>query len=109
LDYAGAIAKAGIAKLTDVNHVPHDVCEPECAPDATQFKGIFMQNLQLLQSVAPDDEYVTVIQNSADSIWANDRNTDNQLSIDWSGPFIQPVNASTHSSAMGALVAAIAY
>lgn len=85
----------------------HDACEPNCAPDGTQFKGIFIRNLQMLNSVAPQDEYTTVIQACANSIWDNDRNSDNQLSVDWSGPFITPANSSTQSSAMDALVAAI--
>lgn len=109
LEEAGKIAIAAIRNLTDANGVLHDVCEPNCAPDGTQFKGIFIRNLQLLQSVAPNQEYVKVINACANSIWANDRNSDNQLSVDWSGPFITPPNASTHSSAMDALVAAIVY
>jgi hypothetical protein len=101
------IAQAAIATLGDANYVIHDVCEPNCAPDGTQFKGIFIRNLQLLHTVAPQDEYETVIQACANSIWANDRSSDNRLSIDWAGPFVTPANSSTHSSAMDALVAAI--
>lgn len=107
LDSAQSIALAAISALTDENDVLHDPCEPNCAPDATQFKGIFIRNLQMLQNVAPQDEYVKVIEACANSIWANDRNSHNQLSVDWSGPFINPANASTHSSALDALVAAI--
>jgi predicted alpha-1,6-mannanase (GH76 family) len=107
LDSAQSIALAAISALTDDNHVLHDPCEPNCAPDATQFKGIFIRNLLMLQNAAPQDEYVQVIEACANSIWANDRNEYGQLSVDWAGPFIDPVNASTHSSAMDALVAAI--
>ncbi|KAJ9295714.1 CAZyme family GH76 [Paecilomyces variotii] len=107
---ASNIAHAAISALTDSNHILHDPCEPNCEPDATQFKGIFMRNLQLLQEVAPSDAYVQVIQASANSIWNNDRNdTTNLLGVDWAGPFnVAPADASTHSSAMDALVAAIA-
>jgi predicted alpha-1,6-mannanase (GH76 family) len=109
LDEAGKIATAAINLLTDSNLVIHESCEPyECDGDQTQFKGIFIRNLQLLQSVAPDDLYVSVINANANSIWANDRNTANQFGVDWA-EYVTPVTASTHSSAMDALVAAIAY
>lgn len=88
--------------------VIHDPCEPNnCLPNATQFKGIFIRNLQMLQRVSPHDLYKNVIVSCANSIWQNDRNEKNQLSIDWAGPFHNPADASTHSSAMDALVAAI--
>lgn len=108
IDAANSIAKAAIANLTDSNHVLHDVCEPDCAPDGTQFKGVFMRNLVKLQQASPDDLYKTVIEANAQSIWDNDRLTsNNSLSIDWAGPFVNWVNASTHSSALDALVAAV--
>lgn len=67
-----------------------------------------MRNLQLLQEAAPSDTYVQVIQASANSIWNNDRDkSTNVLGVDWAGPFVEPADASTHSSAMDALVAAI--
>ena len=107
LKVAGNIAKAAIKALADKNDVIHDGCEPNCGGDANQFKGIFMRNLQQLHAVAPDAAYVNTIQASANSIWTNDRDQGNRLSVDWAGPFAAPANASTHSSAMDALVAAI--
>lgn len=108
IDSANTIAQAAIAALADDNYVIHDSCEPSCAPDATQFKGIFIRNLLLLQRESPHDLYKQVIQACASSIWANDRDdSTNELSVNWAGPFVTPANSSTHSSAMGALVAAI--
>ncbi|KAL2844867.1 Six-hairpin glycosidase [Aspergillus pseudodeflectus] len=109
LDAAGEIARGAIAELADENHVLHDACEPAgCAPDATQFKGIFMRNLRALHAVAPDDIYAEVIEASAESIWANDRTDVNALGVVWAGPVdAAVVDASTHSSALDALVAAI--
>lgn len=108
LESANNIAKAAIATLVDSNMVLHDFCEPnDCKPDATQFKGIFMRNLQMLQRASPHDLYRKVIESSADSIWENDRNDKNQLGVDWSA-FHKSADASTHSSALDALVAAIA-
>jgi predicted alpha-1,6-mannanase (GH76 family) len=107
LDTAGNIAKAAITALTDKNSVLHDPCEPNCGADGSQFKGVFARNLQLLHNVAPQKLYAQVIQASASSIWKNDRDTEGKISINWAGPFVNPANASTHSSALDALVAAI--
>ncbi|OOQ82220.1 glycosyl hydrolase [Penicillium brasilianum] len=105
---ADTIAQAAIKTLADSNMVIHEPCEPNsCAPDATQFKGIFIRNLHMLQSVSPNIIYKQVIDSCARSIWANDRNSQNQLGVVWAGPFQDPVDMSTHSSAMDALVAAI--
>ncbi len=86
--------------------VIHDVCEPNCAPDATQFKGIFIRNLRMLHQESPKDIYRQVIEACANSIWVNDRNEQNQLGVNWAGPF-SSADASTHSSALDALIAAI--
>lgn len=67
-----------------------------------------MRNLLLLQRASPNDLYSQVIEACAASIWANDRDsTTGELGVDWAGPFVTPADASTQSSAMGALVAAI--
>lgn len=108
LESANKIAKAAIETLADSNMVIHDFCEPNnCEPNATQFKGIFIRNLQMLQRASPSDIYKNVIVSSANSIWQNDRNEKNQLSVDWAGPFHKPADASTQTSALDALVAAI--
>ena len=106
---ANALAAAAIANLTDATLVVHDAaCEPACAPDATQFKGIFLRNLQKLQLASPAALYEQVIRANADSVWLDDRLASNDsLSVVWSGPFVGWGNASTHSSAMDALVAAV--
>lgn len=106
---AKSIATAAIKALSDSNGILHDPCEPNCGADGAQFKGVFMRNLQRLQQASPDSSYLTFIANNANSIWANDRNTaNNALSVNWAGPFIAPANASTQSSALDALVAAVA-
>lgn len=110
LALATTLATASIANLTDTSHVVHDyACEPNCAPDGTQFKGIYARNLAKLQKAAPQDLYAQVINASEASTWKNDRDKrTNQLSVDCTGPSVSSANASTHSSAMDALVAAIA-
>ncbi|TAQ84333.1 hypothetical protein B7494_g7344 [Chlorociboria aeruginascens] len=106
---AKLIANAAISTLGDSNGVLHDPCEPNCGADGTQFKGIFMRNLQLLQAVAPDDGFLNFIAANAGSIWINDRDADNRFGVVWSGPFVGPANASTQSSALDALVAAVPF
>jgi predicted alpha-1,6-mannanase (GH76 family) len=108
LTTARNIATAAIANLSDSNNVLHDPCEPNCGADGSQFKGVFMRNLQKLQAAAPDDGFLKSIGANAASIWSYDRNSADELSVVWSGPFVTPANASTHSSAMDALVAAVA-
>ena len=109
LTTATNIATAAIANLSDSNTVLHDPCEPSCGADGSQFKGIFMRNLQKLQAAAPNDGFLKSIGANAASIWKYDKDSANELSVVWSGPFVSPPNASTQSSAMDALVAAVAF
>ena len=104
---AQRIALAAIKFLSDSNGILHDPCEPNCGGDGPQFKGIFMRNLQQVQSTVPNDEIKAFISNNADSIWLNDRGSGDQLGLVWSGPF-KDATASTQSSAADALVAALA-
>ena len=108
LPSANKIAKAAIESLTDSNDILHEACEPECLPDGTQFKGIFARNLAMLQKASPNAIYSNAITAWANSIWNNDRNEKNQFGINWAGPIQATVDASTHSSALDALVAAVA-
>jgi predicted alpha-1,6-mannanase (GH76 family) len=106
--FAQRIATAAIFSLVDDNGVLHDQCEPNCGADGSQFKGIFMRNLQKLYYLTPNHLFGLTLRRNADSIWRSDRNSENELSLIWSGPFISPANASTQSSALDALVAAAA-
>lgn len=108
LPMAQDIALAAITNLTDSKGVLHDRCEPQCGSDGSQFKGIYMRNLQQLNRAQPRKEYVELFKKNADNIWASDRDTaNNRLSLVWDGPYIKPANASTQSSALDALVAAV--
>jgi predicted alpha-1,6-mannanase (GH76 family) len=112
LSSATTIARAALAALSDANGVIHEIdkCEPNCGGDGSQFKGIFVRNLRALQQASPQAAFRTAIQKNADSIWASDRNAQNQLGISWTGPASagSGPNASTHSSAMDVIVAALA-
>jgi predicted alpha-1,6-mannanase (GH76 family) len=103
------IASAAIDALSNDHGVLTDSCEPDCGDDGPQFKGIFMRNLQKLHEASPEDQFLSFINTNADSIWDQDRGSDDELTLLWSGPFMSPANASTHSSAMDAIVAAVAF
>ena len=110
LDDATRIAKAAIHELADPNTgVIQESCDKDnsCDANSTQFKGVFIRNLRTLHAFAPDRLFAETIRISAESIWRHDRSQDqNQLGVNWEGPVVQ-VDASTHSSAFDALVAAI--
>ncbi|KAI4624036.1 hypothetical protein J4E80_003849 [Alternaria sp. BMP 0032] len=106
---ASEIANAALVALSDENGVLHDECEPNCGADGAQFKGIFMRNLVKLHAVAPEKVFANAIRVNAGSIWQRDRAVTVDglpvFSVNWAGPWVTPANASTHSSAMDALVA----
>ncbi|KAF1959994.1 Six-hairpin glycosidase [Byssothecium circinans] len=104
------IADTAITKLAP-GGILREPCEGSangCGADGSQFKGIFMRNLGILNKASPQDRYKNFLKSNADSIWRNDRNDMNELSLKWAGPFVTPANASTQSSALDSLVAALA-
>jgi predicted alpha-1,6-mannanase (GH76 family) len=105
LTKASTIATAAITQLSR-DGVLYEGCEPDCGADGAQFKGVFMRNLRELQLVAPQEAFKNFLLKNADAIWARDRNNKNQLGPTWNGP-VADATASTHSSAMDALVAAV--
>lgn len=82
---AKTIADAAIANLTDADGVLHDVCEPDCGADGSQFKGVFARNLQILQEESPEERYAEFLVTNADAVWAEDRASRAELSVVWSG------------------------
>ena len=103
---AELIAIAGINYLSDEDGILHEPCEPNCGNDGPQFKGIFLRNLQYLQEAIPNEIIDKFIVRIAQSIWDKDRGDGDELGLLWSGPFAE-ATASTQSSALDALVAAI--
>ncbi|KAI0014449.1 glycoside hydrolase family 76 protein [Xylariaceae sp. FL0662B] len=107
LDQATTIATAAISKLSK-DGILFEGCEPNCGSDGSQFKGIFMRNLGYLQRAAPMDAIKNFLLTNADTIWAKNRNQDNnELGGTWNGPFTD-ATAGTQSSALDVLVAAAA-
>jgi predicted alpha-1,6-mannanase (GH76 family) len=112
LTEAQQIANAAISTLVSSNGILMEPCSGSCPsqnPDQTQFKGIFMRNLDSLYEVTGDQTYLEFIDKNASSIWEDDRNVYDQIGYDWSGPISAPdqsFNASTLSSGLDALDAA---
>lgn len=103
---ANRIVNAAIAHLADAQGILHEPCEPNCGADGSQFKGIFVRNLAVLYRDTPTKQYRRFILTNADSILRHDQTPDHALGLAWSGPPGKP-NASTQSSALDALVAAL--
>ncbi|KAF2201595.1 Six-hairpin glycosidase [Delitschia confertaspora ATCC 74209] len=108
LSLASSTAKAAITELSDASGILHDKCGPNCGGDASQFKGIFIRGLQKLHEAAPDEVFERTIRVNAESVWKNDRDAKGRMSTNWAGPVVEGANATTHSSAMEALIADIA-
>jgi predicted alpha-1,6-mannanase (GH76 family) len=107
LEAAQAIALSAISRLTDLDGVLHDPCEPaRCGNDAPQFKGIFVRNLAVLNAAAPVPGFRAFLRRNAESIWKY-RDAENRLGLVWSGPS-ESKTAATQISALDALVAAAA-
>ncbi|KAK3398239.1 glycoside hydrolase [Sordaria brevicollis] len=106
------IANAALKALQDDKGIIREIdrCEPNCGDDGSQFKGIFVRNLAYLHQAAPHDHFRDAILKNADTIWAKNRNSKNQLGINWAGPAEagKGPTAATHSSAMDVLVGALA-
>ena len=85
---AEAIANAAIKRLgrDGVLAEPREVAGSE-GKDVPQFKGIFIHNLAYLYEADRNPLYFDFISKCAHSVWANDRNNENQLGLIWAGPF----------------------
>jgi predicted alpha-1,6-mannanase (GH76 family) len=103
---ARRIADAAITRLVDSNGILHDPCEPHCNGDASQFKGIFVRNLALLNARSPSQRYERFMTANADSLLMHSQTADHGFGIVWSGPPGVP-SAVSQSSAIDALVAAL--
>jgi predicted alpha-1,6-mannanase (GH76 family) len=105
LEAAQSIALSAIARLTDLDGVLHDPCEPaRCGNDAPQFKGVFARNLAALNAAAPAPGFRAFLRTNAESIWKN-RDANGRLGLVWSGPS-DVKTAATQVSALDALIAA---
>lgn len=107
LNEASEIAGATLSNpsLVDSHGILHDPCEPNCGGDGTQFKGIFVRNLAMLQRLSPSPSYEKFILANADSISAGMHPPGYGIGTAWAAPY-GSINASTQSSGEDTLVAA---
>ncbi len=118
LQQAQAIADAAITTLVNENGILTEPCEANngCDGNGTQFKGIFMRHLGYLcrtlreenKDSSSYERYQQFIVKNADSIWANNRNSQSQFGLKWAGP-VDATDASRQSSALDAFNAAIPF
>lgn len=105
LKHANRIADAALKHLTDTNGILHDVCEPNCGGDGTQFKGIFVRNLASLDHRSHHRRYTSFIRANAAAILAHQA-ADHSIGVDWAQP-TTTASAATQTSALDALIAAL--
>jgi predicted alpha-1,6-mannanase (GH76 family) len=102
---AQSIALSAIARLTDLDGILHDPCEPgRCGNDAPQFKGIFARNLAVLNAAAPVPGFRAFLRRNAESVW-NNRDAEGHFGLVWSGAS-DLKTAATQVSALDILLAA---
>ncbi|KAI9667587.1 MAG: hypothetical protein M1821_000403 [Bathelium mastoideum] len=109
LQTASNIAHAVLTRMVDSNGILIE-WGGSLTPDenASQFKGVFVRNLLLLQQAQPDDAYVSFLQNNADGLWANARDAATGLiGPDWQGPYEDNGMSSQNSAASCLLAAAL--
>lgn len=112
-DLANTLATASMAHYANNSQlILHEVCEPNCDSDLSQFKGVYGRNIQFLvnrANILPADlkaRFVKFLQNNANAIWASDRGINNQLGLVWSGEPSIVATVETQSSALDAIVGA---
>ena len=101
------IATAAVTTLSDEKGILHEKCEPNCGDDATQYKGVFMRNLQYLAQASPNEAINIFVENNANTLWSMAQGSDHQFGPVWSSASGRPSVAS-HSSAVEAVIAAVA-
>jgi predicted alpha-1,6-mannanase (GH76 family) len=121
LGRAEQIASSAMNLLVNDQGVLTEPCEAYqtgCGADGSQFKGIFVRYLSYLYQkelgLSPglrNPNFLSTCQaffaKQATSIWNNDRDkSQNTLGLHWAGPYLE-ADASTQSSALDALNAAI--
>jgi Glycosyl hydrolase family 76 len=104
---AGKVAHAvmGSARLS-----PHGILREPCRPlacgrDRPMFKGIFMQNLELLYDRAGGAAYRAYMRRNAVAVWADERRGD-VFGVSWAGPFAAP-SVTAQASALDVLITQI--
>ena len=102
LTTADNIAHAAMTNLVDSNGILQEPCEPgnSCGGDGPQFKGIFVRDLYFLYDTDHNAAYWNFLSKNAQTIWANDLNTSNQMGLHWDGPLTTPSSVTQDAALM---------
>jgi predicted alpha-1,6-mannanase (GH76 family) len=113
LEAARRLADAALgsdALVTD--GVLTESCDPlgrSCDDNQKQFKGIFMRYFTELTDTTGDPRYRELVDQQAETIWANDRDSAERLGLRWAGASTQAspnvFDWRTQASALSALIA----
>ena len=109
LETACRIADAVISSpLLSPNGILTEPCEATetCDPDGPAFKGVFVRNLDELDSILPGHPYRRYLNDQVRSMYTADRNSSNFYGLKWAGPFDQ-TEIARQTSAVSLLVAAL--
>ena len=105
-----SIAGAVLSKLTTAPGILAEPCEAGgrgCDGDQVQFKGIFVRYLYDFWLRSRRPAYREFILANARSLWATNKNANDEFGLRWTGPFDQ-ADAARQSSALDGLNAAVA-
>lgn len=106
---AEGVADAAIRHLT-VHGVLSEQCRAaDCSldSDTESFKGIFVQDLKVLDETAKTTRFNAFIRRQARSISLHDTGSHHQLGMSWAGPASGDPTPFTQASALDALVASV--
>ena len=99
---AEGIAESAMSRMVHANGTYRDVCDAwagGCTGDALIFKGMFTQGLARLYNADRGNkpQYFDFLKRSADGLWANSRDAQNGLGVNWGGPVGTPSQSSQAS------------
>ncbi|MBC7991880.1 MAG: glycoside hydrolase family 76 protein [Rhizobacter sp.] len=99
---AELIAESAMSRMVHPNGTYRDVCDAwggGCTGDALIFKGMFAQGLARLYNADRGNkpQYLAFLKTSADGLWANSRDAQNGLGVNWGGPVGTPTQSSQAS------------
>jgi predicted alpha-1,6-mannanase (GH76 family) len=100
---AKAVADAVIdSRRLSPRGILREPCESSsCDQDASMFKGIFIENLKLLDDTDPDPDYADYMRRNAAAVWNSDRRG-SEFGLHWNGPF-DHVGVGRQAAALDAL------
>ncbi len=89
LHEAKKLAYASIKKLANKEGVLTEPGDNKGGHDKSQFKGIYIRYLAMLNTVLKDNSIKNFIQHNADYTWQHARNAEGFFDFYWSGPFTE--------------------